>query len=67
MSKESARKHKTNVFVEQDGDPPPEPKDVPVLIHLRLLDQRDATAKVCLPCYLFGFCLFVFACSQKTQ
>lgn len=27
-------------------DPPPEPKDVPVLIHLRLLDQRDATAKL---------------------
>lgn len=30
----------------KDCDPPPEPKDVPVLIHLRLLDQRDATAKL---------------------
>ncbi|KAJ8355022.1 hypothetical protein SKAU_G00225890 [Synaphobranchus kaupii] len=27
-------------------DPPPEPKDVPVLVQLRLLDQRDATAKL---------------------
>ncbi|KAG7469322.1 hypothetical protein MATL_G00127570 [Megalops atlanticus] len=26
--------------------PPPEPKDVPVLVQLRLLDQRDATAKL---------------------
>ncbi|XP_057196636.1 C-Jun-amino-terminal kinase-interacting protein 4 [Triplophysa rosa] len=30
----------------KDCDPSPEPKDVPVLIHLRLLDQRDATAKL---------------------
>ncbi|XP_035269719.1 C-Jun-amino-terminal kinase-interacting protein 4 [Anguilla anguilla] len=27
-------------------DPPPEPKDVPVLVQLRLLDQKDATAKL---------------------
>ncbi|KAJ8289926.1 hypothetical protein GJAV_G00006830 [Gymnothorax javanicus] len=26
--------------------PPPEPKDVPVLVQLRLLDQKDATAKL---------------------
>ncbi|XP_051577825.1 C-Jun-amino-terminal kinase-interacting protein 4 [Myxocyprinus asiaticus] len=30
----------------KDCDPHPEPKDVPVLIQLRLLDQRDATAKL---------------------
>ncbi|KTF81020.1 hypothetical protein cypCar_00015660, partial [Cyprinus carpio] len=29
-----------------DSELPPEPKDVPVLIQLRLLDQRDATAKL---------------------
>ncbi|KAK9960567.1 hypothetical protein ABG768_008416 [Culter alburnus] len=34
------------VYVEQDSEPPAEPKDVPVLIQLRLLDQRDATAKL---------------------
>ncbi|XP_042628200.1 C-Jun-amino-terminal kinase-interacting protein 4-like isoform X2 [Cyprinus carpio] len=30
----------------KDSELPPEPKDVPVLIQLRLLDQRDATAKL---------------------
>ncbi|XP_052474840.1 C-Jun-amino-terminal kinase-interacting protein 4 isoform X1 [Carassius gibelio] len=30
----------------KDSGLPPEPKDVPVLIQLRLLDQRDATAKL---------------------
>lgn len=30
----------------KDSEAPPEPKDVPVLIQLRLLDQRDATAKL---------------------
>ncbi|XP_050987627.1 C-Jun-amino-terminal kinase-interacting protein 4 isoform X1 [Labeo rohita] len=30
----------------KDCELPPEPKDVPVLIQLRLLDQRDATAKL---------------------
>ncbi|XP_048008645.1 C-Jun-amino-terminal kinase-interacting protein 4 isoform X1 [Megalobrama amblycephala] len=30
----------------KDSEPPAEPKDVPVLIQLRLLDQRDATAKL---------------------
>lgn len=28
------------------GEPVPEPKDVPVLVQLRLLDQRDSTAKL---------------------
>ncbi|XP_053738005.1 C-Jun-amino-terminal kinase-interacting protein 4 isoform X1 [Synchiropus splendidus] len=33
--------------VEEDSQSPaPEPKDVPVLMQLRLLDQRDSTAKV---------------------
>lgn len=30
----------------KDSEAPPEPKDVPVLIQLRLLDQRDSTAKL---------------------
>ncbi|XP_026140021.1 C-Jun-amino-terminal kinase-interacting protein 4-like isoform X1 [Carassius auratus] len=30
----------------KDSELPPEPKDVPVLIQLRLLDQRDSTAKL---------------------
>ncbi|XP_043117206.1 C-Jun-amino-terminal kinase-interacting protein 4 [Puntigrus tetrazona] len=30
----------------KDSELPPEPRDVPVLIQLRLLDQRDATAKL---------------------
>ncbi|XP_054903723.1 C-Jun-amino-terminal kinase-interacting protein 4 [Poeciliopsis prolifica] len=31
---------------QQSGEPVPEPKDVPVLVQLRLLDQRDSTAKL---------------------
>ncbi|XP_069551839.1 C-Jun-amino-terminal kinase-interacting protein 4 [Brachyistius frenatus] len=30
----------------QDSQPVPEPKDVPVLVQLRLLDHRDSTAKL---------------------
>lgn len=30
----------------ESQEPVPEPKDVPVLVQLRLLDQRDSTAKV---------------------
>ncbi|XP_038850767.1 JNK-interacting protein isoform X2 [Salvelinus namaycush] len=30
---------------QDSSDPTPEPKDVPVLVQLRLLDQRDSTAK----------------------
>lgn len=32
--------------IKQNFEPLPEPKDVPILIQLRLLDQRDATAKL---------------------
>ncbi|KAL4616722.1 C-Jun-amino-terminal kinase-interacting protein 4-like isoform X2 [Arapaima gigas] len=36
-----------HTYVFQDGSrAPSEPKDVPVLVQLRLLDQRDATAKL---------------------
>ncbi|XP_019948487.2 C-Jun-amino-terminal kinase-interacting protein 4 isoform X1 [Paralichthys olivaceus] len=31
---------------QESHEPAPEPKDVPVLVQLRLLDQRDSTAKV---------------------
>ncbi|KAJ8005127.1 hypothetical protein DPEC_G00143430 [Dallia pectoralis] len=31
---------------QESSEPTPEPKDVPVLVQLRLLDQRDATAKL---------------------
>ncbi|KAM4568411.1 C-Jun-amino-terminal kinase-interacting protein 4 isoform 2-T2 [Fundulus diaphanus] len=31
---------------QESGEPVPEPKDVPVLVQLRLLDQRDSTAKL---------------------
>ncbi|XP_035497130.1 C-Jun-amino-terminal kinase-interacting protein 4 isoform X1 [Scophthalmus maximus] len=31
---------------QESHEPAPEPKDVPVLVRLRLLDQRDATAKL---------------------
>ncbi|KAM9404781.1 C-Jun-amino-terminal kinase-interacting protein 4 isoform 2-T3 [Salvelinus alpinus] len=31
---------------QDSSDPTPEPKDVPVLVQLRLLDQRDSTAKL---------------------
>ncbi|KAL0985153.1 hypothetical protein UPYG_G00153500 [Umbra pygmaea] len=31
---------------QDSSEPTPEPKDVPVLVQLRLLDQRDATAKL---------------------
>ncbi|KAM6968361.1 C-Jun-amino-terminal kinase-interacting protein 3 [Aplochiton taeniatus] len=31
---------------QESSDPAPEPKDVPVLVQLRLLDQRDSTAKL---------------------
>uniref|UniRef100_A0A1A8FX71 RH2 domain-containing protein n=2 Tax=Nothobranchius korthausae TaxID=1143690 RepID=A0A1A8FX71_9TELE len=31
---------------QEAGEPIPEPKDVPVLVQLRLLDQRDSTAKI---------------------
>lgn len=31
---------------QESHEPVPEPKDVPVLVQLRLLDQRDSTAKV---------------------
>ncbi|XP_013868117.1 C-Jun-amino-terminal kinase-interacting protein 3 isoform X2 [Austrofundulus limnaeus] len=31
---------------QESGEPVPEPKDVPVLVQLRLLDQRDSTAKI---------------------
>lgn len=34
------------LLMQESGDPVPEPKDVPVLVQLRLLDQRDSTAKV---------------------
>lgn len=33
-------------LLQESGEPVPEPKDVPVLVQLRLLDQRDSTAKV---------------------
>ncbi len=48
------------VCVEQDSELPPEPKDVPVLIQLRLLDQRDATAKVRVPDQSFSVILLLF-------
>ncbi|XP_034144666.1 C-Jun-amino-terminal kinase-interacting protein 3 isoform X2 [Esox lucius] len=31
---------------QESSEPTPEPKDVPILVQLRLLDQRDATAKL---------------------
>ncbi|XP_058503520.1 C-Jun-amino-terminal kinase-interacting protein 4 isoform X1 [Solea solea] len=31
---------------QESSEPAPEPKDVPVLVQLRLLDQRDSTAKL---------------------
>ncbi|XP_062321743.1 C-Jun-amino-terminal kinase-interacting protein 4 [Osmerus eperlanus] len=33
-------------LTQESSEPVPEPKDVPVLIQLRMLDQRDATAKL---------------------
>ena len=33
-------------LLQDSSEPTPEPKDVPVLVQLRLMDQRDSTAKV---------------------